>query len=414
MVVKQDVNSLYQVVSKKQSFWTWYERISPIGKKENVVFPDIQSGVGKYVWRWDGDNWQKFSSAPDSEKPFIAREYDKRKNNIQTALKDSILRNDIFTVPEDGEFIYYRKNEDGMYEFAVAAWGFKYPNKPIGNEIYTWITKIPMQDVNIAFAWNGKKCSEIDFSLNNLPKKTGKDGFYRIGVLPVGERHQITCPDQKTETLEVTQGQSEYIYDLTKYFNVEISIIKDGLPVENGICEVYFNKKSNEVTTNTDGKASLHLPLLCNDAAKIANPQPPVKVSYTNDSQDKTPSTEEEILKFLFQYETPKPPEPEPEHAPEPEPQPVNTPQPQHIHEPEPKKEMVMFTVLDYGGHPMPNLDIVLMTKIKGEIPLSTNGEGKCSVPKEWFTPGEKLNVKFKVSDEYQASHDIHDPKKRK
>ena len=394
MVVQQNVNSLYQVVSKTKPVEAWYKRIAPCGKSENVIFPDIQTGVGKLVWKWDGDGWQKFADASDAEKPLIAREFHKRKCQIQSSLKDAFLKDDIFITPDDKDFVFYRKTNSDVYEFAIAGWGFKFLNKPNGNEMDTWKNKNLRQDVNIAFTWDDKVLPEVDFGVNNLPRKTDKDGFFHVGVCDVGDILKIVRPDQVSEELKVSLGQAEYIYNLTKYFDVDISITKDGEPVSDGVCDVYFNKKSHQLTTGTNGRAQLRLPLVCNSAAELSEPQPPVKVSYLAESLDKTPTMENQTLMFEFNLVSPKP-EPKPE------------PKPQHV------QEFITFVVLDYGGYPLPDLDFVLTTKIKGEINLKTNSEGNCTVPKEWFTPSEKLNINFNLSKEYLAAHDIHDGKKR-
>ena len=423
MVVKQNVNSLFQVVSKTKPVEAWYKRIAPYGLRENVIFPDIQTGVGKLVWKWDGDDWQKFADASDNEKPLIAKEYYMRKCQIQSSLKDAFLKDDIFVTPDDTDFVYYRKKNNSVYEFAIAGWGFKFVNKPNGDEIDTWKTKIPQQVVKIAFVWDEKFLPDVDFWINNLPRKTAKDGFFHIGTCTVGDKHNVVRPDRVQELLEVLLGQADYIYDLTKYFDVEISITKDGEPVADGVCDVYFNTKIHQLTTGTDGRAQLRLPLVSNKLAQIAEQQPPVKVSYLTDSLDKIPSFENQILTFEFNLTSPKiEDDPEPV-TPEPVvPEPV-TPEPVVIEpvvpepvtpepEPAPVKEFITFEVLDYGGYPLPDLDFVLTTKIKGKINLKTDSEGSCTVPKEWFTPDEKLNIKFNLSKEYLSSHDIHDGKK--
>ena len=62
----------------------------------------------------------------------------------------------------------------------------------------------------------------------------------------------------------------------------------------------------------------------------------------------------------------------------------------------------------------MHELSFFLTTKKKGRQTLMTDSEGMCKVPKEWFSPKEKMVVDFIVSSDYQKAHDLHDPKNKK
>ena len=95
--------------------------------------------------------------------------------------------------------------------------------------------------------------------------------------------------------------------------------------------------------------------------------------------------------------------------APEPKPEPVPEPEPQ----PEPQPEYVRIRLLDYGGVPMPNLPFTLKLKKKGRVSFTTDEDGSCLIPKEWFTDKEKVRYDIEISSEYQKSHDLHDPKKK-
>ena len=75
---------------------------------------------------------------------------------------------------------------------------------------------------------------------------------------------------------------------------------------------------------------------------------------------------------------------------------------------------MVTIRLLDYGGYPLQQLPFVLKTKKKGKQQLTTDDQGECRVPKEWFTHKEKMRVSFTVTADYQASHPLHDEKEAK
>ncbi|MCR4560854.1 MAG: hypothetical protein K5685_12320 [Bacteroidales bacterium] len=478
---KHKLGALLQKISKQRSYDSYHNAIHTVAEKYGVIFVGMLTGAGYYQWRLGGDDWQKFADAPENEKPFLAQQYEDKKMKIKAELEGAFFKDDIFVVPDDG-FIYYRTNANGNYEFAITAWGFKYPNRATGGELDYWIKKIPMQDVNIAFEWNGKKFPNLEFFFNNLPKKTENDGWFHLGgLVPVGTKYNVVTPEKKTEVLVVEQNKAEYVYDLTQYFNVEISATLDGNPLDNQACELFYNNKTENLSTDQNGNTTLRLPLMCDDKAQLKANQPFVRVLCREQSDEQTPAQKDETLLFKFDFLTPEPPKP-------PKVKTVNaeilllkdgnpisgakclvtfngeskntisgedgkavasfsiklddsitmpkltvkygdkndmqTPSPSEDEEilyfkfeektPEPEPEFVSFHVLDYGGYPMPDLDIVLTTKVKGEIPLKTDSDGLCQVPKEWFEDNEKINIKFTVSDEYQKTHDIHSGKKRK
>ena len=479
---KHKLGALLPKISKQRSFDFYCSSVNPMAQKYGVTFVEMLTGAGYYQWRMNGDDWIKFSDASDNVKPFVAQQYEDKKYKIKAELGNAFFKDDIFIVPDES-FIFYCEKENSDYEFAIAAWGFKYPNRATGGELDYWVQKIPMQDVNIAFEWNGKKFPNIDFWFNNLPKKTEKDGWFHLGgKVPVGTKYNVVTPEKSSEVLVVEQEKADYIYDLTQYFEVEISALLDGNPLEGQVCELFYNQNTENLSTDSNGKVSLRLPLVCDNEAQLKPQQPFVKVLCREDSQEQTPTIKDEKLLFNFEFISPKPPEPETkiinieveicrddESIPNAEctisfngenrsvftddngktsaqfsieitenqaglpsvsvvygekteskyPSFNNNEETLYFKfdettPPPPPVEYVSFKVLDYGGYPMPDLDIVLTTKLKGEIPLKTDSEGGCKVPKEWFEDKEKINIKFTVSDEYQKTHDIHSGKKRK
>lgn len=490
--------SLYQVLPRSKSIFKYRSEVEPIANQYSITLADLTTGVGKYKWKVDGDGWQKITAAPADEYDLVAYNYCTQQEKVKEALKDRSYKDDIFTVP-DTSFIYYRLKPDGNYEYAVTAWGFRDPYKaPIRGAHYD-ITKINKEAVNIAFVWDGKRVPNVDFWFNNVPKKTGKDGFFHVGdKLQVGNRYLVVTPDKLEETLIVEQGKTEYIYDITQYFTVGVQVSFDGSPVGNQQCDLMYYKGVEQLTTDESGRATIKLPCSLDVAtATPKDPQPAVKVTCRSEQQQQVPAaTNGAQLLFEFQFKTPEHPKTKsvngeihvvkngsplageqcllsfngedrvlttdangvataqfapfelqgnlmdmPEMTAEyngrsqslkptfneaaetlvftfeettqealdkqkEKGDPLPPPEP-------PAQKMVTFTVLDYGEYPMPDLDIVLITKQKGEIPLKTDANGRCQIPKDWLLHGEKLNVKFTVSDEYQQQHDIHNGKKK-
>ncbi len=302
--------SLYQVLPRNKSVFQYRKDVEPIAQQYGITFADLTTGVGKYKWKVDGEGWQKITAAPADEYDMVAHNYDVQQNNVKEALKDAFYKDDIFTVPDES-FVYYRKTPTGEYEYAVTAWGFRDPYKPPKREIHYDVTKIKLEAVNIAFVWDGKKVPNVDFWFNNVPKQTGKDGYFHVdGKLNVGSQYNVVTPDKMEEILTVEQGKTEYIYDFTQYFTVEVQVSFDGSPVGNQQCDLMYYKGIEPLTTDENGHASIKLPLSL-DVSTVSpkDPQSAVKVTCRSEQQQQVPAAANGAqLLFEFQFKTPEQP----------------------------------------------------------------------------------------------------------
>ena len=176
--------------------------------------------------------------------------------------------------------------------------------------------------------------------------------------------------------------------------------------------DYHFLLQGQPRLTSTDGLFHVDGPLPVGKSYKIE----------LLDGRSFTLTVEQGKQEYIFNLGAPEPkpepvpePEPQPEPAPEPEPepQPEPAPEPEPEPQPEPQPEYVRIRLLDYGGVPMPNLPFTLKLKKKGQVSLTTDDDGCCLVPKDWFTDKEKVRYDINISSEYQKSHDLHDPKKK-
>lgn len=390
-------------ISKKQV----HQLLSPIAAQANLMFPEEKSGFGYLQWDLPGNDWISFMDGDDNQKSSVAQVYQQRKSIMRSALKGSPFETAIFTVPAE-EYIYFRP-KGNSWEIAVTAWGYKYPNKPGSGELDIYITKTIMQDVMIGFQWADKLLPNLAFRLNGLPRTTEEDGWLRMdGQLPLDSRFDLILYSGQRFVLTVEKGKSEYIYDLTQYFQVEVAVNQDEKPLENCTCEINFNG-IHHVTTDFQGHASLRLPMICDTEGVLINPQPDCIVTCMEEIQKASPAASNDVLNFVFSFKTKKkePIVPEPPIIP---PKPIDD----DIVDPPHEEKFVYIRLQDYGGFPLPDLEFVLTTKKKGEVSLKTDSEGICIVPQEWFTHKEKMKVNFVISPEYQEKHDLHDKKSKK
>ena len=396
-----NINEVIRMLDFRISLNQVHQQLLTPAQQAKLTFIEPIPGSGYMQWSVPGEDWTSFTQADDVTKSRVAETYEQRKKTMLSLLEGSPLKDVVFTIPST-DFIFFRPNADS-FDIAIAGWAFKYPDKKPGGELDTWITKTAMQQVNIGFSWEDKPLPNISFKLVGHTRMTGADGLFHIdGLLPVGKSYAVETLTGQTYTLTVTQGQADYVYDLTQYVTVNIDVQQNDAPAPDVDCSISFNGHLLSAKTDEGGHATLQIALAGDKLGMALVPQPNCVVSCNGQSQSQTPIGPNDVLSYTFQFkdEVPPPPVPEPEVAPPPP--------------PEPEPEFVYVHLLDYGGFPLPQLPFALTLAKQGRLSLQTDEQGTCQLPKEWFTPNEKMQFQFEVTPEYQASHDLHDPKHTK
>lgn len=411
MNIKLQISEVVRLINNRIPMEQVCKQLTPLGKQAKIDFPAPQAGAGYLQWSLQGNGWTAFSKASTEQKAVVAQLYLERSESMQTTLKNSPLKNVVFTVPSE-DFIYFREN--GLdYEISLIAWGYRFPNQPPCTELSTLLNKEILQKVCIGFKWNDKLLINYDFNLANLKRTTSNDGlFYVDGLLPVNKEYQIETNSGTIFTLKIEQRKEEYIFDVTQYAYIDITVRKDNIAMANCACEVIFNGIQRQLETNEAGYASLKLPLVCNTIGELTQPQPTCQVMCLSETQEQIPFSGEERCLFNFSFQSEVTPHTQTEFPVFPtRPTSSVSPVPPIV---EPKPKFIEIKLLDYAGNPMADLDFTLVTKRKGRVKLKTNSNGICSIPQEWFTKKEKFKVIVEISPEYQKTHELHDVKSTK
>ena len=177
-----------------------------------------------------------------------------------------------------------------------------------------------------------------------------------------------------------------YTFELTKYFDVEISVLQDGAPAANRKCDLVGIGDSTQYTDDS-GMIKIQFPLEGDGKGQPKNPQPELTVYCGGKNQSQTP-VEDALLKYQFVFITPPPP-----------------------------PEYVNVSAYDVGDFLAPNLPVVVFTKKKGKKVMHTDKDGVLHIPKPWLTEGEEIEISSpwcKILKKYSKSHDCHpdNPKK--
>ncbi len=411
MNIKIGVNAVTRVVDTKVPMEQVYKLVQTAAAGARIQLCPFTAGAGYLQWSPDGDGWVRFRDLDDTEKGIVAQDFTVRRQHMIDALKGAPLAGDILTVPSD-EFLLVRHN-GADYDIALAAWGYRYPDRAAGLELNSWKSNTKYQEVNIEFMWDGKPIPNMPFTLEGFAHFTDMEGIFHVDrPLPVGMRYRlhtsgnpVPSAEDHSFTLTVEQNKDRYSFDLTQLFDIEVVVTEDGFPLSGAECDVEFGGRHERLVTDVSGRAMLRLPLVRDIVGHIEPVQPQCVTTCRGRVLDYIPRFADESHTFEFDFEGEKVVVPEPpvvaEEVPEPE-KPVV-----------PDPETVTITILDYEGYPVADMPLKLKAGAKGVLDLRTDDKGTVTVPADMLTDRKKVNISFTVTPEYQESHDIHYYKKK-
>lgn len=409
MNVKTQIGEVIRVIDKTKHLDQIYNIVHPIALEDGIYFAEPQPGPGCVRWSLPGDNWKSLGALSEEEKKSFAAVYDARIQSFRSRISGlDKVSGTLCGVPSI-DFIYVRNRAD-KYEIALVAWGHKYPNRPVTDELSSSFIHQALQAVKIGFTWNGNPVPSFPFKLDTYPRSTSADGYFcSDGPLPVGSIYNLqTVSDRQIGNLVVEAGKEEYVFDLTSYITVSVRVTDDSKSVAGEQVVIQFGEDTFNLVTDDGGHCSVRIPLGIDMNGELIQPQPPCEAACRDKKQAKTPTNVPGILNFDFYFVADPVPVPEPNPEPNPEPTPLPDPE----QPPLPEPDVVKIQLLDYEGYPLPDMPFILQTK-KGDISLYTDSKGESLVPKESFIDREKIKVKFKVTKEYQRTHNIHANKRK-
>lgn len=307
MNIKRPIGSIVSLLSQDNTITQIYNLLKD--KSADLLFAEPETGAGFLQWKLPeraGSTWQTISEAGSPEqKSRWAEEHKKRCDALRNKLPKDMAS--VLNVPSE-DFFFFRESGDEL-EVALTAWGFRFPNSAPCQELVTYITKVAEQEVNIAFEWDGVRLANYPFLLSTLPRQTDTDGWLHVdGKLKVGRKFDIRDNNGHDFQLVVEQGKANYVFDITQFATVEVTVKHDDKGVAGKVCELQFDKRSSTLVTDENGLATLRLPLVCDPLGRLIQPQPAVTVKVDEEAQRENPSQEGDVLHFDFVTHTEVPP----------------------------------------------------------------------------------------------------------
>lgn len=372
MYKKIPITKAVPLVDKSRSMLEYCDYLNHKGKQIGLLFVEQQIGAGFFQWSLPGEGWQSFNDCDETKKSEIAKVFVERCDKMRALLNGSPLQDAVLTVPSEGDFVFVRE-KDGAMEVALTAWGYKYIDVPVGREIYGFYSEEEYQEVKIGFAWNDELYCDMPFFLDGMPRSTASDGYFRAdGPLKVGRQFHLKTTNGHEFPLVVEKGKSDYVYDITQYAQVEVSVTRDGIAEADKQCIVSFNGTDYPLQTDEEGKASIKIPLINLQDGTTMEPQPECKATCDSEVLSEIPKADGTPLCFNFAFATEVAPPPPPPPAP---------------------PKMVKIRLIDKDGKPMQNLPIKLQRANAEDLEGCTDADGNAFFPASLFNDGEMVKL---------------------
>lgn len=252
---------------------------SKIDSNINRHFAKLNVGQGFFEWTFTCDSEPMIlSQAPEDDAMVVWDEYNKLGEQVTRAFgENSIIAQRILHVPNE-DFIYYYKDAAGMIQIVLTGWGFANRRGPSVGPIQK---ELPLEDpdpiINIGFMRDGEMVGDRKFLLSTAGQikpnelTTSADGFYHFDkTFKKGSEFSVTDQASGKEfPLKVTADQLDYIFDITQYATVNITVTLDDKPAAGKEVSLTYRGNTQTLMTDENGHIATDLVLIDNEEVTV-------------------------------------------------------------------------------------------------------------------------------------------------
>ena len=227
----------------------------------DVPFAEMKPGIGFYIWKTEGDDWNCITHADELEVDLIYAALNSEKSRIGNLPGYNGVVDKLFTYPDDN-YVFYRYAPNGSIEIKIAGWGYKKSYKPVsgGPIVSTYPLQTP-NPITIAFYKDSECLPNREFSVV-LPHttntyKTDDEGKYVFSHIPVGKKYDIIdLGTHRHFSLEIEDKKHIYnfVVEETKYSQAKLKVVDENDTVVPAYpIEVVYANENKHVLTDTQG-----------------------------------------------------------------------------------------------------------------------------------------------------------------
>ena len=247
----------------------------------NIIrhFAKLNVGQGFFEWTFTCDSEPMIlSQAPEDDAMVVWDEYNKLGEQVTRAFgENSIIAQRILHVPNE-DFIYYYKDAAGMIQIVLTGWGFANRRGPSVGPIQK---ELPLEDpdpiINIGFMRDGEMVGDRKFLLSTAGQikpnelTTSADGFYHFDkTFKKGSEFSVTDQASGKEfPLKVTADQLDYVFDITQYATVNITVTLDDKPAAGKEVSLTYRGNTQTLMTDENGHIATDLVLIDNEEVTV-------------------------------------------------------------------------------------------------------------------------------------------------
>lgn len=283
MEKKASVKDVYRHISHEDYSELYKTLTGKLG--DESPFAKFSTGAGFYEWSDSRCQWHCMANASELKQTFINEAFLQLRETIGKKIGEKTAEA-LFTTP-DNSYIYYN-DEAGEIKILITGWGFKKPVRTSGKGD---IEDLPVKNpVTLSFKCDGEVLTNYKFGLRlaNQVKRltTGPAGAYEIPDIKVGEKFVVTDFNTKKDyPLEIVEGQSLYVLDVTHYATVGVDAKIDGKPLAGENTQLVYHAKFYDAVTDENGQAQFRIPFYEGETATVSMRDKKENVCIESDSE---------------------------------------------------------------------------------------------------------------------------------
>ena len=278
-----------------------YDRMYALLKKAfgdgpDQIFSERIPGNDYLQWNLPGDGWTNLEDADPIMAEEVRKELQKRQKKVRAQFgTNKQMADKVLSVPDD-KFIFYKPDTSGKLIIRMTGWGYMYP-VVVGGGGGVADASLPVEKkpVTIKTFYNGKPEPCHNIKVNGYKKEADQKGVVDLGDLPVGYQFEVEVNGEK-RTVTVQPDGNELRFDITKFATADISVSKDGVPIEGISVEIDYNGQHQTLITRDNGRVRTRMPFDPNLGA----------CTVTVDSETQQRVMMEGDNSFVFEFNSPE------------------------------------------------------------------------------------------------------------
>ena len=174
------------------------------------LFTERVPGNDYLQWNLPGDGWKPLSESDQITGNEVRRQLDDRLQQVRQLFgNNTVLADKVLTIPSE-DYVFYKIESNGQFKIALTAWGYRYPDRVIGNtSLVADLEQHSKENVMILVTCEGKPAAREVLTVNGMRHTSDENGNINLGAVSAaielfiedqyGNKHNVTVAPGKSQ-----------------------------------------------------------------------------------------------------------------------------------------------------------------------------------------------------------------------